>query len=93
VEKFNHSFAPPLHTTAITYPLMAYKGSNSGGEQFDSTPPATNDEYKSDAGETFFIALKTWTLEQKKILQSWLDDWKQCKSGKSKKPIIEGALK
>jgi hypothetical protein len=68
VEKLNHSFAPPLCTTAITYPLMAYayEDSNSSGEHFDSTPPATNDEYESDTGATFFVALKTWTLEQKR---------------------------
>jgi hypothetical protein len=78
VEKFNHSFAPPLHTTAITYPLMAYayEDSNSSGEHFDSTPPATDDEYESDASATFFVASKTWTSEQKKILQSRLDNWK-----------------
>ena len=72
---------------------MAYEDSNSSGEHFDSTPPATDDEYESDAGATFFIASKTWTSEQKKILQSRLDDWKHCKSAKSKKLIIEGALK
>lgn len=77
-----------------TYSLMAYCGNDSSGEQFDTSPGSDpDDEYESAVGATFFVASKTWSSEQRTILQARLDDWKQTKSSKSRNLIIQGALK
>lgn len=71
---------------------MAHDNDDSSGEDFGTTGSDSDDEDEGNTGMTFFLAAKTWSSEQRKILKAHLEDWKVAKSSKSQNLVIQGAL-